>query len=89
MKSGQRGLYRKKHKRVSSISAKEQPADLRVIKQNITFAVLIKVVFLALAVPGFATLWMAVFADMGASLLVIFNSMRLFAVKENLHCPTE
>jgi Cd2+/Zn2+-exporting ATPase len=62
---------------------------LSVIKQNIAFAILIKVVFLALAVPGFATLWMAVFADMGASLLVIFNSMRLFAVRENLHCPTE
>ncbi len=62
---------------------------LAIIKQNITFSVLIKIVFLALAIPGFATLWMAVFADMGASLLVIFNGMRLFAVKENLHCPIE
>ena len=62
---------------------------LAIIKQNIALAVAIKVVFLALAVPGLATLWMAVFADMGASLLVIFNGMRLFAVKESLHCPKE
>jgi Cd2+/Zn2+-exporting ATPase len=59
---------------------------LAIIKQNVTFAILIKVVFLALAILGHATLWMAVFADMGASLLVIFNGMRLFAVKEDLHC---
>jgi len=62
---------------------------LTVIKQNITFAVLIKLVFLALAIPGIATLWMAVFADMGASLIVIFNGMRLFTVKETLHCPVD
>jgi Cd2+/Zn2+-exporting ATPase len=60
---------------------------LTIIKQNITFSILIKVVFLALAIPGLATLWMAVFADMGASLIVIFNGMRLFAVKDTLRCP--
>jgi len=37
----------------------------------------IKGVFLVLAVAGVATLWMAVFADMGASLIVTFNGMRL------------
>jgi len=62
---------------------------LAIIKQNITLSILIKVVFLALAIPGLATLWMAVFADMGASLLVISNGMRLFAVKEDLHCPVD
>ena len=35
------------------------------------------VVFLGLAMSGHATLWMAVFADMGASLLVVFNGLRL------------
>ncbi|UCD59340.1 MAG: cadmium-translocating P-type ATPase [Candidatus Hydrogenedentota bacterium] len=60
---------------------------LAIIKQNITLSILIKLVFLALAIPGLATLWMAVFADMGASLLVIFNGMRLFAVRETLPCP--
>jgi len=60
---------------------------LNVIKQNITLAILIKAIFLALAIPGLATLWMAVFADMGASLLVIFNGMRLFTVNESMQCP--
>jgi Cd2+/Zn2+-exporting ATPase len=50
---------------------------LRVIKQNIVFSIAIKGVFLVLAVGGWATLWMAVAADMGASLVVIANSLRL------------
>jgi Cd2+/Zn2+-exporting ATPase len=50
---------------------------LGVIKQNIGLSLLIKAVFLALALLGYATLWMAVFADMGASLIVILNGMRL------------
>ncbi len=49
----------------------------RVLAQNIALAVGIKVVFFALALTGHATLWMAVFADMGASLLVVFNGLRL------------
>lgn len=49
----------------------------RIVKQNIVFSLGIKVVFMALALMGAATLWMAVFADMGASLLVILNGMRL------------
>lgn len=49
---------------------------LRIIKQNIFIALGLKFLFLGLAIPGFATLWMAVFADMGASLLVIFNGLR-------------
>ncbi|MBZ0092936.1 MAG: heavy metal translocating P-type ATPase [Sulfuricellaceae bacterium] len=48
-----------------------------VLMQNITLALGIKVVFLVLALTGQATLWMAVFADMGASLLVVFNGLRL------------
>jgi Cd2+/Zn2+-exporting ATPase len=52
---------------------------LRVIKQNITISLAAKLVFFALAVPGLATLWMAVGADMGASLIVIANGMKLLA----------
>ncbi|TFH02819.1 MAG: cadmium-translocating P-type ATPase [Calditrichales bacterium] len=50
--------------------------SLHIIKQNISIALGLKFIFLALAIPGLATLWMAVFADMGASLMVIFNGMR-------------
>ena len=48
-----------------------------VLWQNIVLALGIKAVFLVLAVFGNATMWMAVFADMGASLLVVFNGLRL------------
>ena len=49
----------------------------RILRQNIATALGIKAAFLALAIAGAATLWMAVFADMGASLLVVFNGLRL------------
>ncbi|WP_420884855.1 heavy metal translocating P-type ATPase [Achromobacter mucicolens] len=52
-------------------------ATHRILVQNIALALGIKVVFLALAVTGHATLWMAVFADVGASLLVVANGLRL------------
>ena len=48
-----------------------------VLWQNIVLALGIKAVFLFLAVFGSATMWMAVFADMGASLLVVFNGLRM------------
>ncbi|MCC6795553.1 MAG: cadmium-translocating P-type ATPase [Candidatus Hydrogenedentes bacterium] len=48
-----------------------------IIQQNITFALAVKALFLMLALFGVATLWMAIAADMGASLLVIFNALRL------------
>jgi len=50
---------------------------LAIIRQNTFFALGIKVVFLMLALLGVATLWMAILADMGASLAVISNSLRL------------
>ncbi|WP_019535914.1 heavy metal translocating P-type ATPase [Paenibacillus ginsengihumi] len=50
---------------------------LRIIKQNIAFSLLVKAVFLLLIFAGYSTLWMAVLADTGSSLLVIANGMRL------------
>lgn len=52
-------------------------ATRRIIAQNIIFSLIIKGVFLVLGFAGLATLWMAVFADMGASLMVTLNGMRL------------
>ena len=49
----------------------------RILVQNIALAIAIKIVFFTLALTGRATLWMAVFADVGASLLVIFNGLRV------------
>jgi len=50
---------------------------LRVIRQNIGFSLLIKGVFVFLTFAGHASLWAAIAADMGASLIVIFNGLRL------------
>lgn len=50
---------------------------VRLLRQNIWFAVGIKALFFVLALGGVATLWMAVVADMGASLLVTANGLRL------------
>jgi Cd2+/Zn2+-exporting ATPase len=52
-------------------------ATVRNIRANVAVALGLKAAFLALAVAGVATLWMAVAADMGASLLVIANGLRL------------
>ena len=53
----------------------------RVIAQNVIFSLAIKAVFLVLAIAGVATLWEAIIADVGASLLVTFNGMRLLRMR--------
>jgi Cd2+/Zn2+-exporting ATPase len=50
---------------------------LGIIKQNISFALGLKVLFIILTLLGMASLWMAIAADTGATLLVVFNSLRL------------
>ena len=54
-----------------------------VIRQNVFISIAVKVGFLGLAAAGFSTLWMAVIADMGTSLFVVFNGMRLLASPKN------
>jgi Zn2+/Cd2+-exporting ATPase len=54
---------------------------LGIIKQNIAFALIIKGLILLLVIPGWLTLWLAVAGDMGSSLLVTLNGMRLLRVK--------
>lgn len=55
---------------------------LRIIKQNVSFALGLKLLALILIVPGWLTLWLAIFADMGATLIVVANSLRLLKVKD-------
>ena len=55
---------------------------LGTIKQNITFSLAVKAIALLLVIPGWLTLWIAIFADMGATLLVTLNSLRLLKIKE-------
>ncbi len=56
---------------------------LHVIKQNISFAFALKIIALLLVIPGWLTLWIAIIADVGATVLVVLNSMRLINVEDN------
>jgi len=56
-------------------------ATVRTIRANIAFSLALKAIVLALGVAGLATLWMAVVADMGASLVVIANGLRLLRTR--------
>ena len=55
---------------------------LTIIKQNIWFSIIIKVIALVLIFPGWLTLWMAVLSNTGAALIVILNALRLLKFKE-------
>lgn len=52
-------------------------ATHRILLQNIIFALGVKAIFLTLTALGMSSMWMAVFADMGGSLIVVFNGLRL------------
>ena len=54
---------------------------LRVIRQNIGFALAIKALAIAAVIPNWLTLWLAVLGDMGASVLVTLNGMRLLSAQ--------
>lgn len=56
-------------------------AALRVIRQNITFSLAVKALAVLAVFPGWLTLWLAILADMGASILVTLNGIRLLAVR--------
>lgn len=57
---------------------------LTIIRQNVVFALGTKAVFVVLTFAGFATLWGAIAADVGASLLVVVNALRLLSVSNQL-----
>ena len=54
---------------------------LRIVKENITFALLVKGVVLLLGALGIASMWAAIFADVGVAMLAILNSIRMLNVK--------
>ncbi|MDN3956337.1 heavy metal translocating P-type ATPase [Sporolactobacillus laevolacticus] len=55
---------------------------LAIIKQNVTFSLAIKAISILLIFPGWLTLWIAILADVGATLIVTLNSLRLAKVKD-------
>ena len=54
---------------------------MKIVKQNIIFAIFIKIVVLILAAFGISTMWEAVFADVGVSVIAIINALRILRVK--------
>lgn len=64
-----------------AVAIKAGKRTLHVIKFNISFAIVTKLIFLALTFLGYSHLWMAIIADTGATLIVVLNSLRLLKVK--------
>jgi Cd2+/Zn2+-exporting ATPase len=56
-------------------------ATMRNVKTNVAISLCLKAAFLALAVSGTATLWMAVLADTGATVIVVANALRLIRAR--------
>ena len=56
---------------------------MRIVKENIVFAILVKVLILMLSAIGFSTMWEAVFADVGVSVIAIINALRVLRIKNN------
>ncbi len=54
----------------------------RIVWQNIVFALGVKVAVLALAALGFASMWAAVFADVGVAMIAVLNAMRVLLIKK-------
>ena len=54
---------------------------MRIVKQNITFAITVKIAVLILSALGIASMWAAVFADVGVSVLAIINALRILRIK--------
>ncbi|MEA9355797.1 cation-translocating P-type ATPase [Bacteriovorax sp. PP10] len=64
------------------IALKAGRRTLHVIKFNIAFAIVTKLIFLVLTFIGYSNLWMAIIADTGATLIVVLNSLRLLKIKK-------
>ncbi len=54
-----------------------------IVWQNIVFALAIKTIIMILAVPGIATMWLAIFGDVGVSVIAILNAMRTLRVNKD------
>lgn len=55
---------------------------MKIVKENIIFAITVKIVVLLLSALGFATMWAAVFADVGVSVIAILNALRILRIKK-------
>ena len=51
--------------------------NMKIVKQNIVFAIFVKILVLVLSALGFTNMWWAVFADVGVSIIAILNALRM------------
>jgi Cd2+/Zn2+-exporting ATPase len=61
---------------------------INIARQNVGFAIGVKIAVLLLASFGLATMWMAVFADVGVTVLAVFNATRALQIKKTLTCAS-
>ena len=54
---------------------------MKIVKENIIFAIFVKVLVLILSAIGLSNMWQAVFADVGVSIIAILNALRMLRVK--------
>ena len=64
-----------------STAIKISKKTMRIVKENIVFAIFVKILVLILSALGLATMWGAVFADVGVSIIAILNSLRMLNTK--------
>ena len=57
---------------------------MRIVKENIIFAISVKILVLILSAFGLSTMWEAVFADVGVSIIAILNALRILRVKKQI-----
>ena len=55
---------------------------IRIVKENIIFAIFIKIAVLILAALGISSMWQAVFADVGVSIIAVLNALRVLIIKD-------
>lgn len=56
--------------------------NMRIVKENIIFAIFVKILVLVLSAFGVSTMWEAVFADVGVAIIAILNALRMLKTKE-------
>jgi len=66
-----------------SSAIKISKKTMRIVRENILFAILVKVAILILSAFGIASMWAAVFADVGVSVIAILNALRILRIKNN------
>ena len=64
-----------------SLAMKISRKTLKIVKQNITFAIAVKVLCLLLGALGIANMWLAIFADVGVMVIAVLNATRTLRIK--------